>query len=478
MTTEIDSRPGVRLGSATGRWIVVACVLGSGIAAIDATVVNIALPDIGKDLHVGFADLQWTVTAYTLTLASLILLGGSLGDRFGRRRVFVIGISWFAVASVACAAAPDVHGLIAARAAQGIGGALLTPASLAIIQSTFADRDRARAIGTWSGFSGASAAIAPLLGGWLIQVGSWRWVFLINPPLAVVVILIAMRRMPETRNEEAAGRIDVAGSALGVVGLGGLTAGIIAASGRHLSSTSVWLPAAVGLVALAAFIAVERRQRQPMLPLNLFSSTQFSAANVVTLLLYGAISGSLLLIVVELQTVSGFSPLAAGTATLPVTVVMLLLAARFGALGQRIGPRLPMAAGPIVCAGGLILVARLSPHASYVGDVLPALAIFGLGLAIFVAPLTATVLAAAPASHAGIASGVNNAVARAAALLAIAALPVVVGLSGNAYADAHRFLPAFRNAMWICAGLMAAGGAVAALAIRNRPGMPVPAMTP
>jgi MFS family permease len=215
-----------------------------------------------------------------------------------------------------------------------------------------------------------------------------------------------------------------------------------------------------------------------MLPLNLCRSTQFSAANVVTLLLYGAISGSLLLIVVELQTVSGFNPLAAGTATLPVTVVMLLLAARFGALGQRIGPRLPMAAGPIVCAGGLILVARLSPHASYVGGVLPALAVFGLGLAIFVAPLTATVLAAAPASHAGIASGVNNAVARAAALLAIAALPVVVGLSGNAYTDAHRFLPAFRNAMWICAGLMAAGGAVAALAIRNRPGVPVPAVRP
>jgi EmrB/QacA subfamily drug resistance transporter len=469
MTTNNDSQAAIHLSSAAGRWVVAACVLGSGIAAIDSTVVNIALPDIGKDLHVGFAALQWTVTAYTLTLASLILLGGSLGDRFGRRRIFVVGVAWFAVASLACAAAPDVHWLIVARAAQGIGGALLTPASLAIIQSTFADRDRAKAIGAWSGLGGASAAIAPFLGGWLVQAGSWRFVFLINPPLAVAVIVIALKHMPETRSDDFAGRMDIAGSVLGVLGLGGLTAGIIAASEHDIAAPSVSLPFVGGVVALVAFVVVEFRVRHPMLPMRLFRSAQFSAANAVTLLLYGAISGSMLLVVVELQTVSGFSPLGAGTALLPTTVVMLLLAARFGALAQRIGPRLQMAGGPLVSAVGLILLTRLSSHASYLADVLPAVTVFGLGLAIFVAPLTATVLAAAPASRAGIASGVNNAVARAAALLAIAALPVVVGLSGDAYNDPAKFLPDFRNAMWICAGLLAAGGAVAAAAIRDRP---------
>lgn len=474
MTAPSVLQPAVRLASAPGRWIVAACVLGSGIAAIDATVVNIALPDIGENLHVGFADLQWTVTAYTLTLASLILLGGSFGDRFGRRRVFIVGVAWFAVASIGCAVAPDVRWLIATRAAQGIGGALLTPASLAIIQSTFADRDRARAIGAWSGLSGTSAAIAPFLGGWLVQAGSWRWVFVINPPLAVVVILIAVKHMPETRDDDSTGRIDIAGSLLGVVGLGGITAGIIAVPGRDLTAPPVSLPFVAGLAALIAFVVVEHRVRHPMLPLRLFRSAQFSAANAVTLLLYGAISGSMLLVVVELQTVSGFSPLAAGTALLPITVMMLLLAARFGALGQRIGPRLQMAGGPLVCAGGLLLLARLSKHANYIADVLPAVTVFGLGLAVFVAPLTATVLAAAPASRAGIASGVNNAIARAAALLAIAALPVVVGLSGNAYTNPTQFLPDFRDAMWICAGLMVAGGAVAALAIRNRPGVTSP----
>jgi EmrB/QacA subfamily drug resistance transporter len=457
----------LRLSSAPGRWVLLASVLGSGIAGIDATVVNIALPDIGRDLHVGFASLQWTVTSYTLTLSSLILLGGACGDRFGRRRVFVVGVAWFAVASMLCGLAPNAGWLIASRALQGVGGALLTPASLAIIQASFADTDRARAIGAWSGLSGTTSAIAPFLGGWLIQAGSWRWVFFINPPLAVLVIAIAMRHMPETRDATASGRIDVLGSLVGVVGLGGVTGGIIAASDHRFASTSVLLPLIAGIVALGAFVVVENRESNPMLPLALFSSRQFSAANAVTLLLYAANGGALLLLVVELQTVSGFSPLEAGTALLPITAVMLLLAARFGALAQRIGPRLPMSAGPLVAAVGLVLFTRLPPQASYASDVLPAVTVFGLGLAIFVAPLTSTALSAVPASHAGIASGVNNAVARAAGLLAVAALPVLVGLTGDAYNDPSQVLTAFRNAIWICVGLQVAGGVLSALTIRN-----------
>jgi EmrB/QacA subfamily drug resistance transporter len=464
---DIDGLERVHLGTATGRWVLLACVLGSGIAGIDSTVVNIALPDIGRDLHATFASLQWTITAYTLTLASLILLGGSLGDRFGRRRMFVIGIAWFAVASLLCALAPSAITLIAARALQGIGGALLTPASLAIIQASFAEKDRAKAIGAWSGFSGTAAAIAPFLGGWLVQAGSWRWVFLINPPLALLVIAIARRHVPETRDPTATGRIDVLGSLLGVVGLGGITAGIIAASDHRIASVVVVGPALVGVIGLLAFVVVERREKHPMLPLALFRSMQFSAANAVTFLLYGALSGALLLLVIELQTVSGFSPLEAGAALLPITVVTMLLSARFGALAQRIGPRLPMAIGPVICCAGLVVIARMPAHMTYIRDVLPAVTVFGLGLAVFVAPLTATVLGAVPSSRAGIASGVNNAVARAASLIAVAAIPVIVGLTGDTYTEPARFLVAFREAIWICVGLLAAGGVLAALTIRR-----------
>jgi EmrB/QacA subfamily drug resistance transporter len=468
--TGTTQAPALRLSSPQGRWVLLSCVLGSGLAGIDATVVNIALPNIGRDFGVGFAALQWTVTAYTLTLASLILLGGSLGDRFGRRRMFVVGVIWFAVASVACAAAPGAVWLILARALQGVGGALLTPASLAILQASFAERDRARAIGAWSALAGAASAIAPFVGGWLIQAGSWRWVFLINAPLAVLVVLVAQRHVPETRDLAAADRIDVPGSVLGVLGLGGVTAGILAASDSGWLTVPVLAPFVAGLCAFGLFVLVERRARAPMLPLSLFRSMRFSAANGVTLLLYGAISGSLLLLVVALQTVSGFSPLAAGTALLPITVVMLLLAARFGALARRIGPRWPMSFGPLVAACGLVLLAVLvSPHTNYLTDILPAATIFGLGLAMFVAPLTATVLDAVPASHAGIASGVNNAVARAAGLLAIAAIPVIVGLTGDVYGDPARFLPAFRAAMWIGVGLLGAGGLLAAATIRTEP---------
>jgi len=456
------------LASAPGRWALLACVLGSGIAGIDSTVVNIALPAIGRDLGVGFTALQWTVTGYTLTLAAFILLGGSLGDRFGRRRVFLVGIGWFAVASLLCALAPNASALIVARALQGLGGALMMPASLAILQASFADQDRSRAIGAWSALSGTASAIAPFLGGWLLAVGSWRWVFLINPPLAVLVVVLARAHIPPSRDPDAAGRLDLLGGLLGVIGLGGVTAGVIAAGNHPFGSGPVLLPLLLGLAALAGFVAVERSQRYPMMPLALFRSRQFSATNLITFLLYAANSGALLLLVVELETVSGFSALAAGTALLPITVIMLGLAARFGALAQRIGPRAPMTIGPAVAAIGLVLLAELPEHASYLRNVLPAVAVFGLGLAIFVAPLTATVLAAVPSGHAGLASGINNAVARAAGLLAIAALPAIVGLTGDAYTSAEQFRSPYRTALLICAGLQLAGGLMAGLTLSGQ----------
>jgi EmrB/QacA subfamily drug resistance transporter len=454
-------------GTAEGRWVLLATILGSGMAGIDATVVNVALPAIGKDFDVEFAALQWTITAYTLTLASLILLGGALGDRYGRRRVFVVGVVWFAVASVGCGAAPTAPSLIMARALQGVGAALLTPGSLAIIQASFAPQDRARAIGAWSGLGGVATAIGPFLGGWLIMVASWRWVFLINAPLAVVVVWVAGRHVPESRDPTASGRIDLLGAALAVVGLAGVTYAIIEVPARGIGSLAVLVAGGVGVAALLGFLIAEARLRHPMLPPEIFASRQFSSANAVTFLVYGAFGGVFFLLAVQLQVVAGYSPLGAGVALLPITVVMLLLSARAGQLAQRIGPRLPMSLGPLVCAAGVLLMRRIGPAADYVTDVLPAVTVFALGLALLVAPLTATVLAAAPARHAGVASGVNNAVARAAALIAVAALPVVAGISGADYADPASFQSGFRVALLVAAGILVAGAGLALATIRN-----------
>lgn len=457
----------VRYGTAGGRWLLLATILGSGLAGIDATVVNVALPAIGAALRVDFAALQWTITAYTLTLASLILLGGALGDRYGRRRVFEVGVVWFAVASVLCAAAPAATWLIAARAVQGVGAALLTPGSLAMIQASFAPQDRAQAIGAWSGFGGVATAIGPLLGGWLIVVASWRWVFLINAPLAVVVVLVSHRRVPESRDPTASGRLDIAGAVLAVVGLAGLTYAIIEIPALGLGSAPVLVSGVLGLTALAGFLRVEARQEHPMLPLRMFASRQFSAANAVTFLIYGAFGGVFFLLAVQLQVVAGFSPLGAGLALFPITVVMLLLSARAGRLAQRIGPRLPMSLGPVVCAAGVLLMRRIGVNADYLSAVLPAVTVFALGLALLVAPLTATVLAAADTLHAGVASGVNNAVARAAGLLAVAALPVLAGISGDDYAHPDTYQNGFRIALSIAAAVLVAGGGLAWLTIRN-----------
>jgi EmrB/QacA subfamily drug resistance transporter len=470
--TAVSQAPGaIRLAGKQGRWIIAATVLGSSMAFLDATVVNVALPTIGRDLHTSLAGLQWTVTAYTLTLAGLILLGGALGDRFGRRRIFVTGVAWFAVASALCGLAPNIGVLIAARALQGIGGALLTPGSLAIIQATFAAEDRPRAIGAWSGLGGVAGAVGPFLGGWIIGSVGWRWIFLLNLPLAVVVMAVALRHVPETRDPTSHGRFDVAGAVLAALALAGITDALIEAPAHGLARAA--LTGGAGILAGAGFVFLERRRGRPgskvppMLPLDVFASRQFTAVNVVTFVIYGALSGTLFLLVLQLQVVSGYSPLAAGVSLLPLTLLMLVLSPRAGALAQRLGPRWLMTGGCLLCAVGLLLATRIGPNASYVADVFPTVVLFGLGLSATVAPLTATVLASADVRHAGTASGVNNAVARAAGLLAVAGLPLVVGLTGAAYSEPALLNPAFRAAMVICAGLLAAGAVLSAVTIDN-----------
>jgi EmrB/QacA subfamily drug resistance transporter len=456
----------VTWGSPAARWILVATVLGSGIAFLDMTVVNVALPTIGAELNASVADLQWILNGYTLTLASLILIGGSLGDRFGRRRIFVVGVIWFAVASLLCALAPTTEALVAARALQGIGGALLTPGSLAILQATFAPGDRGRAVGAWSGLTGIAAAIGPLVGGWLVGRGSWRLIFLINLPLAAAVVAVAIRYIPETRDPTSVRGIDAAGAALTAAGLAGVTWALIEAGERGVNGAALSIGAA-GLTSLAGFVALERRSRHPMLPLDIFKSQQFTAANLVTFVVYAGFGITFFLLIVSLQQLLGYSPLHAGLATLPITALMLALSARAGLLADRIGPRLPMTVGPLGIASGLVLLSRVHEGATYLGTVLPGVVVFGCGLALTVAPLTATVLASAPAQHAGIASGINNAIARAAGLIAIAVIPGLAGLTGDAYKDPAVLAKGVRIAMLISAALTAAGGALAWLLIRN-----------
>ncbi|WP_093613690.1 DHA2 family efflux MFS transporter permease subunit [Actinoplanes philippinensis] len=451
----------LRYRSAAGRWVLLATVLGSSLAFIDATVVNIALSEIGRSLGADSAGLQWTVNGYALSLASLVLLGGSLSDRFGRRRMFLGGVAWFAVASLLCGLAPTIELLVAARILQGVGGALLTPGALAILEASFVPEDRAKAIGAWSGLGGIGGALGPFLGGWLVESGSWRLIFLINVPVAAIVLWVAGRHVPESRNPSAARSFDVTGLLTGAAGLGGLTYGFTAWPEHGPGHPTVFVPLVIGVAGMVAFVLAERRSAYPMLPLTIFRSRAFSGANLVTLLVYAANGGVFLLVVVNLQVVAGFSPLASGVALLPITVLMLLLSARAGALGQRIGPRIPMAAGPLVCAAALAWLSRVGAGASYTADVLPPVILFGLGLCLLVAPLTATALGALDDSYAGVASGVNNAVARAASLLAVAVLPLAAGLGTGNLTDPAVLAPVYRNAMTICAALMVAGGALA-----------------
>jgi EmrB/QacA subfamily drug resistance transporter len=442
----------VPLSSPAGRWLVVAAVLGSGMALLDGTVVNIAVKPIGDQLGASLGELQWIINAYMLTLASLILIGGSLGDRLGRKRVFLVGVVWFAGASLLCGLAQTPPQLIGARALQGVGAALLTPGSLAMIQGSIAPADRSKAIGTWSAFAGIAAAVGPLLGGWLIDLWSWRLVFLINLPIAVIVVALCARHVPETRNLAAAKTFDFKGAALGALGLAGITYGLI---------ESEWVSGLAGLALLAAFVFAEIREREPMLPPGLFASRTFTDANALTLMVYGALSGLFFLLVLQLQVSVGFTPLQAGMATLPVPLIMLVLSSRSGALAARIGPKPQLILGPALCAGGALLLAPVGPDSSYAVNILPGVVVFSLGLTTMVAPLTATVLAAASDRNAGIASGVNNAVARTASLLTVAALPILVGLSGDDYQDPVTMTDGYRLAMFMCAALLVAGVVVA-----------------
>ncbi len=453
----------LRLGTAQGRWTVLTTVLASAMAFLDSTAVNVALPTIGRELDASLSGLQWTVTGYTLALASLVLLGGALGDRFGRRRVFLVGVVWFAATSLLCGLAPSTGLLVAARVLQGVGGALLVPGALSLIQASFAPADRARAIGLWSGLGGIAGLGGPFLAGFLVDAVSWRWVFLINAPLAVAVVLVSVRHVPESRGPAHHGRFDVGGAVTAALALGGVTYALIDAG----AGPGTWVALAVGSVAGAGFVVQERRAADPMLPLGVFADRQFTGANLTTLAVYGALGGLSFFLVLQLQTVLGYDALAAGAALVPSILLISLLSSRAGALAGRIGPRIPMTVGPLVAASGVLTLSFVDAGTGWVTGVLPGSVLFGLGMALTVAPLTATVLGAAPDHLAGVASGVNNAVARAGQLLAVAALPLVVGLSGDDYARPGAFTDGYALALRLCAAALAVGGLVSLLTIRG-----------
>jgi EmrB/QacA subfamily drug resistance transporter len=470
--------PALSYSSAPGRWVLAITVLGSGIAALDATVVNIALPAIGREFHTGIAALQWVMTGYTLTLAAFLLIGGSLGDRFGRKKLYLIGIVWFALASAACGLAPTALFLIVTRLLQGVGAALLTPGSLAILEASFVPADRARAIGAWSGLGGVAVAAGPLVGGYLISAASWRWIFFINIPLAAAVVGLGARHVPESRDATVTGKIDYAGAAAAVVFLTGITFAFIEAPTLGWSSPAVLTMTAAGVVGLAAFLVRERRAAAPMLPLSLFTERQFAATNAVTFIVYAALTGATFLLPVVLQVASGYSPLASGLAFIPLTVIMLALSGRSGQLASRIGPRLQLSVGPVVVGVGLAMTTLATSGSSYVVYVLPAVIVFGLGLAITVAPLTATAMSSAPPEHSGIASAVNNDVARFGGLLAVAVLPALAGITGTSYLHPDALAAGFRTAAFISGAMCAAGGLLAAFTITNPTRVPRPTGAP
>ena len=495
----------------SGAGILAATILGSGLAFIDGTVVNVALPALQRDLGATVADVAWVIEAYALLLSALLLVGGALGDRFGRRRVYAIGVAIFASASALCGLAPGVGWLIAARALQGIGAALLVPGSLAILAASFPERERGRAIGTWSGFSAMTTAIGPVLGGWVIDHLSWRWAFFLNLPLAAATLFLLFRYVPESRDPESA-RLDAPGAALATLGLGGVVYGLIESSQSGWGQARVLGATIGGLAALVAFVVVEARSGAPMLPLGLFRSRTFAGANLLTLGLYAALALLFFLLPLDLIQVHGYSATAAGAALLPLILIMFVLSRWSGGLTERFGARVPLIVGPMVVAGGFALLARTGAHGSYATTFLPGIIVLGLGLATSVAPLTTTVMNSVAVSHAGIASGINNAASRTAGLLAIAAMsgPLVhvfgtemdrrlaaahvrpaIAVEVRAHASqlanlappsaatpeesaairdavAESFVHGFRMLAWSAAGLALASAAAAAWTIRER----------
>ncbi len=509
-----------RSDASVKRLTLIACILGSGIALLDGTVVNVALPTIQRELGGGLAAQQWVVNGYLLTLGSLILVGGSLGDLYGERRIFELGVTGFGIASLGCALAPTIGWLVAARALQGVTSALLTPASLAVIVNTFSDSERGGAIGSWTAWGTIAAVLGPLLGGELLAIASWRWIFVINVPFVIACVALIRIAIPQAPARAGVGarRVDVPGALLCAGGLGGAVFALIEQPRLGWSSPGVLLPLLGGAALLGAFVFYESRARDPMLPLRLFARRNFSAGNVETFSMYAGLAIVFFFLILFLQQIGGYSPLKSGLTTLPVTVVMFVLSRRFGALADRFGPRLFMGGGPLVCAAGLLLFQRTGVRVDYLGDVLPPLLLFALGLSLTVAPLTAAVLADATKDDAGIASGVNNAIARVAGLMGTAAVGaavagsfvsdlqsrlagVTLGPAARAAVAAAKRLPlgrpdvhalpagqaraltsaaeqaslhSFHVGMAIAAALLAVGGLIGAIGIRNERGV-VPA---
>lgn len=453
------------LASRSGRVAVAATVAASATAFLDATIANVALPAIGDQLHAGVGDLQWVITGYLLTVASFILLGGALGDRYGRRRVFRIGAVWFALASLACGVAPTIGLLVAARLAQGMGAALLTPTSLALLQSSFIPEDRGRAVGAWSAFGGLAGAVGPLVGGLVVDGPGWRWGFLLSLPLAAFAY-VAVGVVPESREHGHPGRFDVPGAVLAAVALGAATWALTQAPDLGATDGRVLGPAAIALLSGGAFVVRERGAPHPLVPPALFESRVFTVLNMTTFVVYGALTAQFFLLVLQLQRTAEWSAVAAGSALLPATVLMLVGSAKSGEIATRRGPRTQLIVGPLLVGVSLLLLSRIDADASWVGDVLPGAVLYGLGLVVFVAPLTASVMGSVDQEWVSTASGVNNAIARTGGLVAVAVLPAVSGLSTASGADA--VTDAFRIAMWAAAGLAVAGALISAVGLPRR----------